>query len=103
VSLILERQSEVKKGMEDWRERISVDPNVCHGAPCIKGTRIMVWVILSCLANGDSIEDILAAYPNLTREDVYAALAYAAEMARERNAIRRFDNHPDIGNACWSV
>jgi uncharacterized protein (DUF433 family) len=44
----------------------------------------MVWVILSCLANGDSIEDILAAYPNLTREDVYASLAYAAEMARER-------------------
>jgi hypothetical protein len=35
-----------EKGMEDWRERISVDPNVCHGAPCIKGTRIMVWVIL---------------------------------------------------------
>jgi uncharacterized protein (DUF433 family) len=44
----------------------------------------MVWVILSCLANGDSIEDILVAYPNLTREDVYASLAYAAEMARER-------------------
>jgi len=72
------------RAMRDWRDRITVDPNICHGAPCIKGTRIMVWVILSCLANGDSIEDILVAYPNLTREDVYASLAYAAEMARER-------------------
>jgi uncharacterized protein (DUF433 family) len=44
----------------------------------------MVWVILSCLANGDSIDDVLKAYPNLTREDIYAALAYAAELARER-------------------
>lgn len=70
--------------MKDWRERISVDPNVCHGAPCIKGTRIMVWIILSCLANGDSIDDILNAYPSLSREDIYAALAYAAELARER-------------------
>lgn len=72
--------------MNDWRDRdrISINPNVCHGKPCIKGTRIMVWIIVSCLANGDSIEDILAAYPSLTREDVQAALAYAAEMTRER-------------------
>ncbi|MBI4278601.1 MAG: DUF433 domain-containing protein [Armatimonadetes bacterium] len=70
--------------MKDWRARISIDPNVCHGAPCIKGTRIMIWVIVDCLANEDSVEDILAAYPSLTREDVQAALAYAAEMTRER-------------------
>ncbi len=70
--------------MKDWRERISIDPKVCHGKPCIKGTRIMVWIIVSCLANGDTIEDILEAYPSLTREDVLAALAYAAEMAREK-------------------
>ncbi len=70
--------------MEDWKERISIDPKVCHGKPCIKGTRIMVWIIVSCLANGDSIEDILEAYPSLTREDIHAALAYAAEMTRER-------------------
>lgn len=69
--------------MEDWKERISIDPNVCHGKPCIKGTRIMVWIIVSCLANGDSIEDILDAYPRLKREDIRAALAFAAEMARE--------------------
>jgi uncharacterized protein (DUF433 family) len=64
--------------MGDWRERISIDPNVCHGKPCIQGTRIMVWLIVECLANGDTVEDVLKAYPSLTREDVLAALAYAA-------------------------
>ncbi|MFQ5881680.1 MAG: DUF433 domain-containing protein [Candidatus Methylomirabilales bacterium] len=70
--------------MKHWKERISIDPNVCHGKPCIKGTRIMVWIIVDYLANGDSVEEVLAAYPSLTREDVQAALAYAAEMTRER-------------------
>jgi len=70
--------------MQNWKERISIDPKVCHGKPCIKGTRIMVWIIVSCLANGDSIEDILQAYPGLIREDIQAALAYAAEMTREK-------------------
>lgn len=70
--------------MKDWKQRISIDPNVCHGKPCIKGTRIMVWIIVDCLASGDSVEEVLAAYPSLTREDVQAALAYAAEMTRER-------------------
>lgn len=70
--------------MKDWRERISIDPNICHGKPCIKGTRIMVWIIVDYLANGDSVEEVLAAFPSLTREDVQAALAYAAEMTRER-------------------
>jgi len=70
--------------MEDWKERISIDPNICHGKPCIKGTRIMVWIIVSCLANGDSTETILEAYPGLKQEDIRAALAYAAEMTREK-------------------
>ena len=70
--------------MDDWKKRISIDPNVCHGKPCIKGTRIMVWIIVSYLANGDTIEEVLQAYPSLTREDILAALAYAAEMTRER-------------------
>ncbi len=70
--------------MEDWKERISIDSNICHGKPCIKGTRIMVWTIVSCLANGDSVADILKAYPGLKQEDVQAALAYAAEMTREK-------------------
>jgi len=70
--------------MKDWRERILIDPRVCHGKPCIKGTRTMVWIIVGCLANGDSVEEVLAAYPSWTREDVQAALAYAGQMARER-------------------
>lgn len=70
--------------MKDWRERISIDPKVCHGKPCIKGTRIWVSLIVDNLANGDSFEDVLAAFPSLTREDVQAALTYAAEMTRAR-------------------
>ena len=48
--------------MKDWRERISIDPKVCHGEPCIKGTRIMLWIVVDCLANGDSGEKIHAAF-----------------------------------------
>ena len=70
--------------MDDWKDRISIDPNMCHGKPCIKGTRIMVWIIVSYLANGDAVEDVLRAYPSLGRRDVLAALSYAAEMIRER-------------------
>jgi len=70
--------------MSSLLDRIAVDPDVCHGQPCVKGTRIMVWLVLDYLANGDSVEDILAAYPALTRDDIRACLAYAAETARER-------------------
>jgi len=65
-------------------QRISVDPGVCHGKACVKGTRIMVWQVVQFLANGDSVDDILAAHPDLTREDVRACLAFAAELTRER-------------------
>jgi uncharacterized protein (DUF433 family) len=65
-------------------ERISIDPNVCFGKPCIRGTRIWVSLVLDFLANGSSIEEILAEYPGLTTEDVRAAIAYGAEMTRER-------------------
>jgi len=70
--------------MKDWKERISIDPNVCHGKPCLKGTRIWVSLIVDNLASGSSEEEILTAYPSLTRDDIRAALAYAAEMTRER-------------------
>ena len=70
--------------MEDWKERISIDPNVCHGKPCIKGTRIWVSLIVDNLAFGSTEDEILEAYPSLGRKDIRAALAYAAEMARER-------------------
>ena len=65
-----------------WQERISVNPAVCHGKACIKGTRVMVSVILDNLAAGDSMEAILSGY-HLEREDVQAAIQYAAELARE--------------------
>jgi uncharacterized protein (DUF433 family) len=68
----------------DWRTRISIDPAVCHGKACIKGTRIMVSVVLDNLAAGLSADGIVKLYPTLQLEDVTAAIAYAAELARER-------------------
>ncbi|MFZ0009411.1 MAG: DUF433 domain-containing protein [Steroidobacteraceae bacterium] len=68
----------------DWRTRISTDPNICHGKACITGTRIMVSVVLDNLAAGADVAEILRLYPSLKPEDVAAAIAYAAELARER-------------------
>jgi uncharacterized protein (DUF433 family) len=68
----------------DVLERISIDPNVCFGKPCIKGHRIWVSLILDFLADGWSIEDVLENYPGLEEADVRACLAYGAEMSRER-------------------
>ncbi|HID24354.1 MAG TPA: DUF433 domain-containing protein [Planctomycetaceae bacterium] len=68
----------------NWRDRIAVDPQVCHGKACIKGTRVMVSVVLDNLAAGVSRDEILASYPSLTGEDIDASIAYAAELARER-------------------
>lgn len=70
--------------VKDWREGITIDPNVCHGKPCIKGTRIWVSLIVDNLAAGANDDEILEGYPSLTRDDIKVALAYAAEMARER-------------------
>ncbi len=67
----------------NWRERISVNPEICHGKACIKGTRVMVSVVLDNLAAGEPIEEIMRGY-GLEREDINAALSYAAELARER-------------------
>lgn len=64
-------------------DRISVDPNVCHGQACIRGTRIPVHQILGMLAHGDTIEALLEDYPNLEREDILACLEYAAALAEE--------------------
>ena len=65
-------------------ERISIDPNICFGKPCIRGTRIWVALIIENLAAGTPEEEILDAYPSLTSDDIKAALAYAAEVTRER-------------------
>lgn len=70
--------------MNELLQRISIDPAVCFGKPCIRGTRIWVSLLLDFLAAGATIEEILADYPHLQREDVLAAVAYGAEMSRER-------------------
>ena len=70
--------------MNPLMERISINPNVCFGKPCIRGTRIWVSLILDFLASGMSMDELLAEYPQLTLEDIRAAIAYGAEMARER-------------------
>jgi len=64
-------------------ERIIINPKVCHGQPCIKGTRIPVRQLLGMLANGDTIKALLEEYPSLTREDILACLDYAASLAEE--------------------
>ncbi len=67
----------------DWKNRISIDPSVCHGKPCIKSTRIMVSIILDYLKAGKTMETIQQEYPALSEEDIRAAIAYAAWLAHE--------------------
>jgi uncharacterized protein (DUF433 family) len=69
--------------MQNWKERISVNPRVCHGKACIRGTRVMVSVIVDNVAAGVSRDEIRASYPALTSADIDAALSYAAELTRE--------------------
>ena len=69
--------------------RISVDPQICSGKPCIRGTRITVKNILGMIAGGYTIEKILEAYPELTRDDVTDALDYATQVIDEEKVIRR--------------
>lgn len=66
-------------------ERISIDPQRCHGKPCIKGTRIMVWQILDLLASGLSPEEITSSdyFPDLTSDDVYACIAFANQFVKD--------------------
>ncbi len=65
-------------------ERVTINPKVCHGQACIKGTRIPVHLILRMLANSDTIEELLTEYPSLTREDILACFDYAASLAEEQ-------------------
>jgi uncharacterized protein (DUF433 family) len=67
----------------DWKEHISVDPDVCHGKPCLKGTRIMVSIILDYLSAGEGQDAIRRQYPQVTAEQIRAVLGYAAWLARE--------------------
>ena len=74
----------VNSGRMNLIERITVDPQIAHGKACITGTRIPVSVILDNLAAGLPVEEILSSYPSLDRSDIQAAIAYAADLARER-------------------
>jgi len=69
---------------EDLLKRISVNPEICFGKPCIRGHRIWVSLILDFLASGMSVPEILRQYPGLEEADILACIAYGAEMARER-------------------
>lgn len=69
--------------MINWRDRIAVDPQVCHGKVCIKGTRVMISVILDNLAAGESVDEVMRGY-HLERDDILAALNYAADLTRDR-------------------
>ena len=68
----------------NWQDYITVEPTVCHGNACIKGTRVMVSVVMDNLAAGLTVDEITRSYPSLRREAVQAAIAYAAELTRER-------------------
>jgi len=68
----------------NWRERISIDPKICHGKACVKGTRVMVSVILDNLEEGESYESIMTGY-HVTHEDIQAAIAYAPDLSEERH------------------
>ncbi|MGB2822493.1 MAG: DUF433 domain-containing protein [Phycisphaerae bacterium] len=69
---------------DELLNRISIDPNVCFGKPCVKGHRIWVSLVLDLLASGMTAEQVVAEYPGLQPEDVLACIAYGAEMSRER-------------------
>ena len=70
--------------MMNWRDYVVVDPKICHGQACIKGTRIMASVVLDNLAAGLTPQEVVESYPTLSQEAVHAAIGYAAELARER-------------------
>ena len=69
---------------QELLDRITVNPAICHGKPCIRGHRIWVSLILDMLSEGQTVDDILAAYPELVALDIRACMAYASEMTRDR-------------------
>ena len=71
----------------DWRKRITINPNIHHGVPCIKGTRVPVSILVGSIADGDSADTLLIAYPQLSEEDIHAALKFAAEAVNSADFI----------------
>ncbi len=68
---------------DDWKKKISINPSICNGKVCIKGTRVMISVILDSLAEGLTEDEILSEYPSLKKGDIQVAIKYAASLARE--------------------
>jgi uncharacterized protein (DUF433 family) len=71
----------------NWRERIIIDPAVHHGEPCVKGTRVPVSMIVGSIADGDTPEQIIGAWPQLSTDDIKAALKFAAEAVNNADFI----------------
>ena len=71
----------------NWKDRIVIEPDIHHGSPCIKKTRIPVSIIIGSLADGMSFDEIIEEYPQLTKQDIYAVLSYAAEVLDQENLI----------------
>lgn len=85
--------------MNDLLGRISIDPNVCFGKPCIRGTRIWVSLILDLMAAGETQERILEEYPQLKRDDILAALAYGAQRSVLLKTIDTFSENAALNAA----
>jgi uncharacterized protein (DUF433 family) len=79
------------KGVKAMLDRISINENICHGRACIKGTQIPVHQILQMFANGDTIDDLLKAYPSITREDILSCLAFAANLTNRKINKQKFE------------
>jgi len=75
-----------------WKDRIVIDPEIHHGEPCIKGTRVPARMIVGSLADGFSVEQVLEEYPQLTAEDVYSVLSYAAEVLHQESLLPLFSH-----------
>ena len=73
--------------MKNIEERIVSEPAICSGKPCIRGTRIPVHIVVGLLADGESFENIKRAYPNITDEDIYACIKYAAMLVDEESGV----------------
>ena len=71
----------------NWKDRIVIEPDIHHGSPCIKNTRIPVSIIIGSLADGMTSDEIIEEYPQLTKQDIYAVLSYAAEVLDQENLI----------------
>jgi uncharacterized protein (DUF433 family) len=76
----------------NWRDRISIDPKINHGRPCIKGTRVPVSVIVGSIAEGHTPERVIESWPQLTAEDIKAALKFAAAVASDADAMPTIDD-----------